>query len=148
MGLTMNNIQTIENEIRSKLPHTMELSAGCEIYTPHWDIFKQQFDKDVFDRFYIFNGSIFDDNNQYFTTAEDIEKDFDFKDCIIGHPITLPNVLEWLMKNENEAIYSINVYGTFLDCEMNAVAEWDFRKNLLREQSSELIESLFNLIER
>jgi len=27
---TMNNLQTLENEIRSKLPHLMELSAGCE----------------------------------------------------------------------------------------------------------------------
>jgi len=126
----------LENEIRSKLPHTMELSAGCEI--------KTMFDKIIkIDCNYIVqtNGDI---SHKHYDSLGVIKEFYK----VIGHPITLPNVLEWLKLLDERAIYAISCEGDIFNLDFEIIAKWDLSKNLLREQSTELIDSLFNLIEK
>jgi len=136
----MNNLQTLENEIRSKLPHTMELSAGCEIVALRS---KYTFLKKDGNIFYVLNSKkreIIFNNPTYHK---------------IGHQITLSNVLEWLNLISGSTMYAIDcdgffcikspIFNTWSDTNM---PYWDLRKNLLREQSTELIDALTNLIEK
>jgi len=123
-----NNLENLEKEIRSKLPHTMELSAGCEIIGERSRI----------------SYLILEESNGI---CKCITDDF----CIveinlslcttIGHPITLTNVLEWLQIISNNGL-------EYTDRILKCIDFWDLSKTPLREQSTELIDSLFNLIEK
>jgi len=144
-----NNLQTLENEIRSKLPHLMELSAGCEIIynNENWRIISAFNEQNQTNRLrYVI--SIIDTSFGY-SSKTFVEGSFFQKQVTtIGHPITLTNVLEWLIE-KLDSEYNDDV--SFMVCRLTNkydTACWDFRKNLLREQSTELIDSLFNLIEK
>jgi len=132
-------IQELEKEIRSKLPHLMELSAGCEI--EHIDGRRM-----IFDNSYTLqdNGNITHKHYFSFNYPKDTY-------TTIGHPITLPNVLEWLKGLGKD--YAIKSNGELMVYEVNfGKGNWrllniwfDLSKKLLRDQSTELIDSLFNL---
>jgi hypothetical protein len=141
-------IQELENEIRSKLPHTMELSAGCEFTYLYKDkvltstiILVSVAERNDCTDLILF----FDEDRGYYEEFVDDIKDFK----TIGHPINLANVLEWLkgLQTLDKSPYYINVHGEFMTSKNDFIAKWN-NKNLLREQSTELIDSLFNLIEK
>jgi len=73
-------------------------------------------------------------------TAEDIEKEFDFSDCRIGHPILLNDVLEWINTSQNITKFKSEV--TMLEIVQN----WNLPKPKLSGQSQELIDALCELI--
>jgi len=140
-----NNLQTLENEIRFKLPHTMELSAGCEVLHNNevWRIICAMNEQNQTNRLRYF--MCIADTSFGYSSKTFVEGSFFQKQItIIGHPITLPNVLEWLKQ-----VISITKcdYEASLEI-LDLIEKWNFRKNLLREQSTELIDSLTNLIEK
>jgi hypothetical protein len=136
-------IQELEKEIRSKLPHLMELSVG-QIYG--YD--EQPYYKVVFvnEEEVCFIDTVHYQKISTLTIAEFSDLDIQ----VVGHPIALPNVLEWLgiidfdYTLSNGTLYEND--RDYLDA-TNGI-KIDFRKNLLREQSTELIDSLTNLIEK
>jgi hypothetical protein len=109
----------------------MELSAGCEIKTHRINMYGQhQFNR----------GKLKLNLVSFEVWSEHSKKELP--------PITLPNVLEWLHKLDERGIYSISCEGSIFDLCCTIIGQWDLSKNLLREQSTELIDSLFNLIEK
>jgi len=140
------NLQTLETQIYNSIPRLRELSSGCEIYTPHWNTFKQQYDKDVFDRYYIFNDTVYNDSNESFCKAKDIELEFDLSNCRIGQPILLNDVLEWLMILDKKGIYAIDCSGLLFDSKARKIGNWNLSKPALKDQSQELIDALCELI--
>jgi len=144
-----NNLQNLENEIRSKLPHLMELSAGCEVLHNNevWRIICAMNEQNQTNRLRYFM-CVADTSLGYSSTTFVEGSYFRNKIETIGHPIALTNVLEWLTESLD---YENNDDVSFMVCRLTNkydTACWDFRKNLLLEQSTELIESLFNLIEK
>ena len=149
----MNNLQTLENEIRSKLQHLMELSAGCEVefFTKRTKVYI------IRDEFYV----MFESDCTFYKISS-LKGKYKKAFKIIGHEISLANVLEWLNGLDKNIMYAIESDGcllisrdcpytafTFLDKHNNSqIVFWNLSKNLLREQSQELIDGLFNLIEK
>jgi len=125
-----NNLQTLENEIRSKLPHLMELSAGCEI-----ELYNDRYELICIDK--------------TFYEVKDLKKQrmFSFTDNLpiktIGHPITLPNVLEWL--KGLELFKSDLGYLEYITKRDELLDNWDLTKNLLINQNEYLINLLTEL---
>jgi hypothetical protein len=132
-----NNLQTLENEIRSKLPRLMELSAGCDIM--HNELTEHTYT--TIDNHYC--PHLYSYQYSSFRTLEFTDlKNF----TILGHPITLTNVLEWL-KGLEKFTTDLGYFEYVIERD-NLLENWNLSKNLLREQSTELIDSLFNLIEK
>jgi|688.fasta_scaffold81681_7 hypothetical protein len=145
----MNELEQLTEEIKKELPRLMELTDGCIIKTPHWNIFIQMYEKNKYDDYYIFGSSIFNDNYDKICSVANIYKEFSKETSIIGHPILLSDVLEWL-KGINTEIHSINKYGLFHDRNWNGAKDlkcaWDLSKPYLKDQSQELIDYLHSLI--
>lgn len=140
----MSNYELLKDKIQNTIPRLKEFTNGCKIYSPHWNMFKQKFESDQFDEYYIFNGFVYNDDNEKFCKVSEIENDFRLDKCKFGTDPILSDVLEWL-KGLHTEIHSINKYGHFHDRVWNGVYSWDLSKPYLQEQSQELIDYLCTL---
>jgi len=130
-------IQELENKIREALPRLKELTDGAVIYRPHWNIFDQQFEEEVFDSYEYRYGKVWEFDMIISEDASKwIQTDFD----IIYHPIKLNDVLEYWKKKSNATT------STSFKKEMyKIVMDWDLSSVFLADQSEELKEFLNNL---
>lgn len=130
-------MKELENKIREALPKLKELTDGAIIYKPHFNVFSQKYDEGVFDEIEYKFG-------KFFENGEELEYFKLDSDYIIGHPIKLNDVLEYL-KGKNTEVHSINKYGVFHDRNWKAVCNWDLSSVFLSAQSEELKEFLNRL---
>jgi hypothetical protein len=137
----MSNYELLKQKIQKAIPSLKEFINGCIIETPHWNTFKQKFEDDIFDEYYIFNGKVYSDDNEIFCKVSEIESDFNLSKCRFGKEPMLNDVLEWL-KGLHTEIHSINKYGHFHDRVWNGIYSWDLSKPYLKEQNQELIDYL------
>lgn len=142
-------IEAISNKIREALPYLNELSHGCVI--------EKNNDKQK----YIVN-SIFVDIGRSISLYtsylhnENRGSSFSFffdakRYKIIGHEPKLNDVLAWLGLDEQSKACLINFWGEFFDYNDNTVAlfvSWNLEKPYLKDQSAELIDFLYSLIEK
>lgn len=139
----MKNLEKLEKEIRLKLPRLIELSEGCLVKDKHGDIEKIL-------HHYESNLVITIDSIGYVSST----KIFTDKDVIIGHEIKLNDVLEWFrLKNTytKQTSISFTTREGFIRLGISSddhylIGDWDLSKNLLKDQSQELIDSLSELI--
>lgn len=133
-----NNLTTLENAIYNSIPRLRGLSSGCIIETSA--------DKKLI----VLN---IDNQEEIIICCDEngrnrilsIKSNF----TIIGHPILLNDVLEWLkgFKKQNlELAYGFNLRGEFWDVDAYYMCEWDLSKPALSDQSQELIDTLTELI--
>jgi len=152
-----NNLQNLENEIRSKLPHLMELSAGCEIFIPKdfsqeiysYTIVKMFHSNSYLDNKKTWEGLKTHDNPELVVLvinnaiAYETER-YAVKDCIFkGKPITLPDVLRWLRGLRNSLGFEIDEMY-----EKDLLDNWNLEKYNIDDQPQPVKDLLFNLIEK
>ena len=128
----MNNLEKLEKEIRSKLPHLMELKEGCLLKTDG-DLLKIIGVKK--------DGSyrLVQLSNLSFESFYESEILSHFQ--VIGQEIKLNHVLEWhLLKKEED----FKVWGQLKH--LAVINFWNIQSEYLKDQSEELIDYLRNLI--
>ncbi len=153
----MTKLEQLTEEIKKAVPRLMELTDGCIIKIPHWNIFTQKYEKNKYDDYCVFGSSIFNDNYDKICSVANIYKEFSKETSIIGHEPLLNDVLEWLKSiSEYTDEYCITIGGDFL--KMNFIQSsfelinsrtnprWDMSKPYLKDQSNELIDYLHSLI--
>jgi hypothetical protein len=145
----MTKLEQLTEEIKKAVPRLMELTDGCIIKIPHWNIFTQKYEKNKYDDYCVFGSSIFNDNYDKICSVANIYKEFSKETSIIGHEPLLSDVLEWL-KGLDIELHSINKYGLFHDRKWNCAKDlkcaWDLSEPYLKDQSNELIDYLHSLI--
>ena len=144
-------IDALSNEIRKALPYLMELSEGCLIEDTYNSI--------------IYKVSISTERNilneksiQVF--GIDIKNKFTIKGFIvcrhhkiIGHEPMLNDVLAWLAPS-HFGIQLIDIYGMFCDRYLHYIrynslkVRWNLENPYLKDQSEQLINFLYSLIEQ
>lgn len=128
----------LENKIRETLPRLKELTKGC-VFTDKNKVINYEvvgFSSD---------GKLTATYFNKFKISWDYNVDkFRIKYDVIGHPIKLNDVLEYL-KGKNTEVHSINKYGLFHDRNWKAVCNWDLSSVFLADQSEELKEFLNSL---
>jgi uncharacterized protein YqfB (UPF0267 family) len=125
----MKNLNELEKVIKEALPELMELKVGCILkYKLSETIYKIAGGNDKF--IYCVNGI----ENRKMLSKDD--------DCIeiIGQEIQLIHVLKWM-----KLIYP-NKHD-FWAQRFKLLEYWNLDENLLKNQSKELIDFLFNLIQ-
>ena len=152
-------MKELENKIREALPRLKSLTDGAIVYRPHWNVFKQEYDKGVYDELELRNGHLFEDDEKVDSYPFCIGDDW-----YVGHPIKLNDVLEWLnivndcnflmfsdgclckFDEEFNDYYPIN-NKTFELRVVNSVntLHWDLSSVFLADQSEELKEFLNRL---
>lgn len=157
----MTHLEKLTQEIREKLPRLMELESGCTFtrkdefgFTYVNEILQvggggQIADTGDYDDAYY---DIYSDRNGI-ETIRDLDNEIEE---IIGKELMLNDVLEWLsMKGKTIDSYGFDSAGNFLwfntklnKFSTNPSVKWDLSKPYLKDQSPELVEFLFNLIEK
>lgn len=117
-------LQILEEQIRKDLPRLMELGDGCCV--------KLADHKKTSDP-----NNIIKMVNAFTFKSEDIVE-------IIGHDILLSDLLKWIYLKKGDVDCFFNDDGLWLFDEYF----WDLNKPHLKDQSEELIEFLYNLIEK
>jgi len=141
-----NNLQDLENAIYNSIPRLRELSVGCQV-----DFKDAKYPMTLFSKA---NGLLrfIDKNGTSYAWPEEETKGF-MK--IIGHPILLNDVLEWLrLIDKDKDYYSIDYFGNLLKfnydseyiCWEKTKMNWNLSKPALKDQSQELIDALTELI--
>jgi hypothetical protein len=140
----MTNLEKLEKEIRANIPRLTELSEGCIIDTPYGTA--------------KVNNITLDED---FQDVVFICKQLQYRACpvkhitIIGHEIQLNDVLEWFRDETNIIGGSLTAsFTNRLDSlrlgisgyDYYLIGDWDLSKNLLKDQSEDLIKSLSELI--
>lgn len=140
-------IEALSNEIRKALPYLMELSEGCLIEDTYNSIIYKvsiSAERNILNEKYI----------QVFSL--DIKNKFTLKGVvvckhhkIIGHEPMLNDVLAWLdLVKHNEVPCIISFTGTFYDANIDEIGiSWNLEKPYLKNQSNELINFFYSLIE-
>lgn len=154
MKTIQKKLQAVENAIRRALPRTKKLSKGCKILFNLND-----FHTDIF-------GEIIgvDDANVAIVISENLDQRAIplkkvSKEKIIGHDIKLNDVLEWLGKIDFglmlETDGTLIQKTSYFDSEKKEVssriihrAMFDLSKPYLKDQSNEVKEFLYDLIEK
>jgi hypothetical protein len=141
----MKNLNELEKVIREALPELMDLNPGC-FFTRQNKTYSilSEFKDASFNQRYIFESRIdgFGYNTSNFRTGSAFHEQI----SVIGQEIQLIHVLKWLqtiMKKENP--YYINVIGEIMTSTNDFCCKWNLDENLLKNQSQELIDFLFNL---
>jgi len=129
------NLTTLENAIYNSIPRLRELSVGCEILV----------DKNILSNDLVIEVVVDLHKNKNFVVLKRGIYQIDMINTIIGHPILLNDVLEWLNN-----IKSINVYQLYpsgrLFKNSKYFETWNLSKPKLSDQSQELIDALTELI--
>ena len=142
-------LKSIEDRIRKDLPYLMELREGCYIKqkTLRFDTYKILGKLDTRKNAFL---AICIDVGRYHPLDESDLSHFK----IIGHPISLNDVLIWLKLNNNLSINTIVVAFKSIsiiysnDSLMSTNLVWNLEKSLLRDQSDELINFLYETIKK
>ena len=132
-----DKLKELEKDIKDKLTRLMEVSRGCLVKNLNITC-------EVID---IYGNKIFVFVPTHRHTA--LTKTGDCE--IIGHPIILSDVLEWLQYSGIEhsilETVEINAYHNH-ETGNKRYSEWDLSKKHLHEQSEELINYLHSLIKK
>lgn len=123
----MKNLQSLEEEIRKALPELMEIKVGLNFIDGLGFKAKIVF---VDSRIHYYSES---DNELFYDSI-----DFFQPDRIIGNEIQLIHVLKWL-----KVMYPTN--HDYWAQRFEILKHWNLDKNLLKNQSKELIDFIFNL---
>jgi len=140
-------IQALSNEIRKALPYLMEIEVGQIFNSSYYgNIIATKVNKLKIN---IANVEIFDIYG--FDINEGLPRSLVYpKECtLIGYEPKLNDVLAW-MKSIDRNIYTlISVDGYFYDNWTNLIdISWNLEKPYLKDQSAELIDFLYSLIEK
>jgi hypothetical protein len=122
----MKNLNELEKVIREALPELLELKAGCVIKSNYYGTAPiLRYLPEYYDVEYI--------DEKFMRRSEALRQV-----TVIGQEIQLMHVFKWCKTLDlsalNIAYKSINILG-----------EWNLDENLLKNQSQELIDFLFNL---
>lgn len=121
-------LQILEEKIRKDLPRLMELGEGCRV--------KLADHKKTSDP-----NNIIKMVNAFTFKSEDIVE-------IIGHDILLSDVLDWLKTLRKNFKLDSDILVVFVDAFTLKKSNINLSKPYLKDQSEELIEFLYNLIEK
>ena len=128
-----NNFTNLENAIYNSIPRLRELSSGCVI--------EHEKTRYVLDNY----NAVLINNNEIH--IEDLFKIIEPQEYqILGHPILLNDVLEWLIFLDKKGIYAIDCSGLLFDSKAKKIGNWNLPKPKLSDQSQELIDALTELI--
>ncbi|MDR7846567.1 hypothetical protein RIU21_07280 [Riemerella anatipestifer] len=135
---TQDKLQAITADIRQKLPRLMELDEGCLIRDKEIDVIYTIIEKD--DKFQL----LFVNGNNCFS--------FDFFKSrfeVIGKEPMLTDVLEWLNLLKEVSLCYLDHLVIFVQTKSDKFyfQEIDITKPYLKDQSKEVIDFLYNLIE-
>ena len=136
----MTTLQKTETEIRRLVPRLMELSFGCKFY------YRKEWREDIltFVCAYLDTGNTTSVCHLWEKTSESTINDFDINECeIIGHPITLEDVLEALMTFQNDEEVNVSRISDFYGLILRR--DWQFGKPY-SEQPQEVHEFVANVL--
>jgi len=126
-----NNLATLEKHIYNSIPRLRELSSGC-ILENKANLKRYEIAIYLGESF-----CILDNKRKYPLTVNSKIRDYY---NIIGHPILLNDVLEWIHK---EIMKGSTVVSTHA---ISVIINWNLPKPALKDQSQELIDALTELI--
>lgn len=137
-------LEIVEKAIREALPRLLESTIGCWFKNPKEVGYEKLIGIDGQRYCFDYGDGIY--FHSYFPSK--------FK--VIGHDILLNDVLEWFKNLNHETIIvsQITAHGILIGTEntdtLRAVQfpKWDLSKPYLKDQSEELIEFLYNLIQK
>lgn len=156
---TREKLQIVTDRIRKDIPRLMELSEGCWVRKKR--LMYPEFEENEY--FYNHIRGVYQGDKSYILFSYDengevgqssVEKDYLDKHFeVVGHEPMLNDVLEWLgivfSKNsedcrvptaiDNDGMFFRNDYDKEL---------WNLSKPYLKDQNNELIDFLYNLIEK
>ncbi len=131
------NEVTLETKIREAFPRLKELTDGAIVYRPHWNVFKQKYEEDVYDEIEYRYGKFFENGE----VLEHFKLDSDLN---VSHPIKLNDVLEYI-KLKDIPIYNTTEVNTIAFGVFPKIQYWDLSSVFLADQSEELKEFLNSL---
>lgn len=160
-----NKIKEIEFEIRNVISDSRRPSQGCEVYIKGSSVWSRMFPPST--GVIISVEEEFSDNEgvvEHYLVYDVWDKELSsvrklrFESFnIIGHPVTLTHILKWLNKvlikdsNGKYCDFYISDEGNLIrrngDDSYDFIAEVDLDKPLISNQSKELINFLYDLIE-
>ena len=153
----MEKLEELQKDIRSKLPRLMEVKEGCVIHHPFYDehlicLGKTTLDRLVFNRYDIHKHE-YDSNVIDVLNTGLIEMINENRLIVLGHPILLSDVLEWLNRFGVKRItYEGSKYEDCFrihDSEKGGLpVNWDLSKPYLQDQNKKMIDYLHNLIKK
>ncbi len=124
-------MKQLEDKIRESLPRLKELTEGAIIYKPHWNVFSQKFEEDVFDEIEYRYGRFFEDGEPLMHFKLDVS-------YYIGHPIKLNDVLEYFaLSNYVDGINMMTEFERDRGIQV-IVRNWNLSSIYLADQSNEL----------
>lgn len=149
METFQEKLQTLEKQIRKDLPRLLQPTEGCWVFLKGYN---NSLFKIVHRRAKEF---LVDDYQGHKPRTYENKKFFEWFE-IVGHDILLSDVLEWLGKffyfriNQEGIIYKEfdSYFQGELDRDYIEVGKIDFSKSRLSDQSKELINFLYNLIQK
>ena len=142
-------IEALSNEIRKALPYLMELSEGCIFFNQKRGYFKAHYVKKTNDdnllKTHIVAGVLEGNNNASYYYPMSVE--------LIGKEPMLNDVLAWHCtegRNKYSRFEAVKSEGYFFiyDGEETYSVSWNLQKPYLKDQSVELIDFLYSLIEQ
>ena len=139
-------IEALSNEIRKDLPYLMELSEGCLIE----DVNTNETHK--VNSFHVQVGNVIRLHTTDLSNTFGGGSSFNYilnHHKIIGHEPMLNDVLVWMKLIKQKRAYLISFFGRFYDRNIDEIDIcWNLEKPYLKDQSEELINFLYSLIEQ
>lgn len=137
----MTNYKKLKQKIQEAVPSLKEFINGCIIETPHWNMFKQKYEDNLFDVYIIYFGNVYDEDAGFVCNTVDIERHFDLSKCKYGKEPMLNDVLAWLDK-------TVGCWSCIVG-QLTYIRElmvyWDLSKPYLKDQDQKLIDWLVGI---
>ena len=133
-----SKLEELQEDIRSKLPRLMEVKEGCVI--DRSECFKIRYEIINKTKKHLELKEIVNNEIRYFTLYKGA---FDKFFNVIGHPILLSDIKDYLLLDEE---YGVNWYNKKGRALRTCIEKWKGKQ--LSEQDQELINMLHTLIEK
>lgn len=151
---TQEKLLEVENSIRKAIPRLLDLSMGCKLWKEgyfytYMGKLIPEIDFRYTDPYYLhhfYSEEIVKNKKETFLYTIGDKKFKHYK--IIGHEISLSDVLEWFDKIHFKPEESITMFDEIISEQgiTSILSLWDFSKKYLPEQSDFLINFLYKIL--
>ena len=125
--------------IEESFPELLEIKEGSLILPPHWNVFSQKYDENVFDEYFVKSGVVMSEYEDDFRcNIHELNKHF--SDYKVENEITLNCVIMYVQEKGGSVIGSTNYSSLFF----GGVVEYDLLKSF-EEQSEKFYEFITKL---
>lgn len=136
----MEYYNLLKQKIQDSIPSLKELNNGSIIESPHFNIFSNKYEDDIFDVYTIYFSNVYDEDGNIICNITNIEKHFDLRKCKYGKEPMLNDVLNYLACQTS--VITVNGFKNQLHY---IISEWDLSNPYLKEQNEDLINYLLGL---